>query len=646
MDVSSEVSLASPEGKQKAPGMFTQLAKSMSEIEIQSKFVNNLRICILGAVIVISGTGIPEVSEKNVSFMSAVFFKILGALSLSHDVFGNDTIYALAAFYLAVGAVLLVIMVALGLRYRYRALVPARAELVAYIVVVRLVIPVMSLGFGKAFGYCFYRYSVGGDLEEINSCTGMTGYGIVLWFWVVTVSSYLYNWRPLHKPHDSSQVRFSEREFEMYITILPGVLPAARMACKCFVRDALASGICIFLCALIVIGSCVYLKGHVPYMNLRTNALFRAFFVSMLGSSVLGFLVDLAPKWAGVWLVMAVFFNVMCFIVNYFLYVGMEPTDPEESGMLVREDDNFTQIAEDSSKDVHYSIFSCQTQDLVVVVYFTASVFTMVLMNALAAQRMPDTAPLPDVFHESFAIAQQMRSSPTFGSMQYPNILCLVLAVSLISSAIFIPGALNVRKGLSVYGTLCFVRCLAFVVTSLPPPCGGLAKCPCADPESIKALRAANPVVIAMSWLFGVGIFLTYPQCGDLIVSGHTMSIWLATCMMGEVVDVQIPPPFSGLVNVTMQAMSFVAMIYIIIVRNHYTIDVWFGWLLPHAFYVIYSLAQHQARKPPQPDDLLSVRFVRWLESRPIPLKTKFGPEAIVSDPEQDIEPDLEDVAH
>lgn len=210
---------------------------------------------------------------------------------------------------------------------------------------------------------------------------------------------------------------------------------------------------------------------------------------------------------------------------------------------------------------------------------------------------------------------------------QISNIACLILGFGMLYGAFFWPEASNARKALSIYSALCVFRAISFLITSLPAPCGGLAKCPCADPEQLQLLHNARSMTVGLKWLASLGIFpCGYPQCGDLIVSGHTMLLWGGWLMLSEIIDIKIRPPFNLLIERTILSLVLASMFYIIISRNHYSVDVWFGWMLSLYLFTTYSYCQQLAKQPCSSRDALLVRIIRWLETRDVPLRDPFGP--------------------
>jgi hypothetical protein len=260
------------------------------------------------------------------------------------------------------------------------------------------------------------------------------------------------------------------------------------------------------------------------------------------------------------------------------------------------------------------TMVTCGPQHVFCGVDFIGTMILMTLLNAYAAARMPGGLPLPDVVHKAFTVASTLREK-SVGTLQLSNIACLLNGAQLILSWILRPENLNIPRLAFVWGTISFVRSFAFTLTSLPAPCAGLAHCPCADPEIIQLLATLPPIKIALSWFFGAGVYLKYPQCGDLIISGHTLFLWVSFRTLADFLRRTFRQPFGRLFIFLDGASVAASLGHIVISRNHYTVDVFFGWLLPEAIWQIYQLAANTTRQ-----NMAIVRFIRWLETRKFPL--------------------------
>lgn len=246
-----------------------------------------------------------------------------------------------------------------------------------------------------------------------------------------------------------------------------------------------------------------------------------------------------------------------------------------------------------------------------------SSPIIMILFNTIAAKRIPLSEPLPDIVHETFKVSKKIRLNVNIPMYQISNVYIIVQFVLMFLIEFIANENLNVRRLCFIYCILCYIRAFAFTVTVLPAPCAGEANCPCADPKNIKAFRERSALMIAFYWTIGFGIFIKQPQCGDLIISGHTMSLWIFNRTICDAYGRWLPRPFNWLVNSFFYAISLVSMVYIIISKNHYSIDVWFGYLFPELLWFLYKSYQKLALLPPRKNDSAIIRFIRWFETRP-----------------------------
>lgn len=152
----------------------------------------------------------------------------------------------------------------------------------------------------------------------------------------------------------------------------------------------------------------------------------------------------------------------------------------------------------------------------------------------------------------------------------------------------------------------------------MPAPCAGLPNCPCADPKELDRLRSLNPLKIALTWTFGFGMFAKLPQCGDLIVSGHTMFMWQTSRWIMEVTQRILPTWFSFLVKLASYYTFLTGICYITLSRNHYTIDIWFGFIISEACFYIYGMLEEKVEDAS--NNQFMVRVLRWFETRKIPI--------------------------
>jgi hypothetical protein len=78
-------------------------------------------------------------------------------------------------------------------------------------------------------------------------------------------------------------------------------------------------------------------------------------------------------------------------------------------------------------------------------------------------------------------------------------------------------------------------------------------------------------------------------------------------------------------VNLLISETVLVAAVYIIISRNHYSVDVVLAIILTEVLWTAYCAAQSSARRPASHSDFWLVKVVRWIETRQYPLQVRPG---------------------
>jgi hypothetical protein len=369
--------------------------------------------------------------------------------------------------------------------------------------------------------------------------------------------------------------------------------------------------------AAVVVG--LHLAMHRPYRTQKEVRWVGFLFIQSVPVSLLWCVEELHPPKVLAWFIICALLAVPVWFCAGCIPVGRAVSDDTDSAdTMTREPVPWPR-----------NIFRRERTDWFVGIYFLLALAVMAYCNAHAARRMPLAPALPDVAHDIFPVGDQLRKASQFGAFQFSNIACLVNAVALILALVIHPEHINARKPLVVYATVAYIRSVAFTVTGLQSACTGLAKCPCSEPAIIKRFKERSPLAIAIGWFFGLGIYLRYPQCGDLIISGHTMWLWLSWKMMKDVINRLFKEPFDRLLRYLALALVLPSMIYIIIVRNHYSVDVFFGFLLIEILWCAYSVAEVAARKPCKETDMWLVKLVRWIETRQTPLAARRTSDAV-----------------
>jgi hypothetical protein len=484
----------------------------------------------------------------------------------------------------------------------------ANASLLRFwIVSQRLLLPLPASSLGSLFGLLTIRLT--STLDQSRSLLVDIAC-ITLWVWVVSSTLSAYSGSGYTRGSDVCQIRQRFVTFEVFVTSLPLLLSVIPYVFDLIFGDKYLSSTFFFAVAALtnlLLGLVTLFK--LPYVDPRMNSFMSFVFFEAIPVSGLWFFFEHSPNSLGLYLLLAFGFAVFAWPLTHLC----SSSEAQQNTELPAEEE-----APQPPLPWPHNVWSLTIQDVFVTGYFVAGALVMVFANALAARNMPLSDPLPDVAHRAFNVAEELRNSASFGPLQLSNIAIIIEAVWMITSIFATPNALNIRRAFFIYSTVAFMRSVAFCITALPPPCAGMPKCPCADPEAVHALRSANPAKIAFSWLFGLGIVLKYPQCGDLIVSGHTQFLWnglrvIQNCNRGVYRE-----PFLSLINTALFGFILTSMAFIIIVRNHYSIDVFFGWILTELLWMWYRAAQAAITRPASPSDPWYVKFVRWVEKRPV----------------------------
>ena len=588
----------------------------LPNVEINSKLFYHLQKIVLLIITFVSSAVLvppPDIPENSAI---SIFNKIVSIFCISPALFNSSIVP-----YIVIGTILFAMI--LGAIYVFIFGRRLRNDHVKYINILslwlifyKLVLPFPSIIIGYYVGYFFLILTNSLEAAPIVVFSFLTGF---FWVWEVFSSITMYNDKPQPRKNDICQIHYSYAFFEKYIYVLPMVTTSFPWIAKTIFNsqyDPTVSFVFTFATSLI---SIVFVLVKKPYNNSAMNQFIIFISVARIPISILWIVEDNFPNSFGLFLILSIvfiFFSLLIIkaIASYFknLCIRLPINNNEE--------EYEEEPAIPNNRPFPFYAFSFHIQELFLGIYIFLCLLLMMISNAFAAQRMPHSGLLPDALLERFNIANSIRSSSSFGSFQYSNLSVMFISITLIISVFKFTEYLNARKTIFIYGTLCLIRAISFAFTSLPAPCAGTANCPCSDPNTFKLYSENGPFKVAFGWLFGVGMFLSVPQCGDLIVSGHTIFLWLGAKTCADVINKAVIPPLNHLISGFINSLTFTAIIYIIISRNHYTVDVWFGFLFPELLWHLYSGFQIATALPPKPDDGLILKFIRWLEKRPIPL--------------------------
>ncbi|CAB3404004.1 unnamed protein product [Caenorhabditis bovis] len=197
-------------------------------------------------------------------------------------------------------------------------------------------------------------------------------------------------------------------------------------------------------------------------------------------------------------------------------------------------------------------------------------------------ERVPrDTAPLPDVFFSFFPEVE--------GAIRITEYIMLILIVN--AFVIMLTHQhrwIVIRRAFFCIGMSYTFRALCVTVLQVPVPSVNTY---CAPKQNSSAeLVAAR--VFKMFWSAGVEQLRPRELCGDLIVSGHTLTIFTAFLVFKTYAPKKLQP-LSHLYH----ALAYIALIAILLSRKHYFIDVILGYTVSTRMFIEYhslALAYHE----------------------------------------------------
>lgn len=267
-------------------------------------------------------------------------------------------------------------------------------------------------------------------------------------------------------------------------------------------------------------------------------------------------------------------------------------------------------------KKLFKAFFTVRT--ILLLLWTVLTIYVMNIFNAFAYSRMPTREALPDIVANGCKNCAYLRGSKTYMSLQPADMLSVVLTVSSILVTILRWDIINVPKLAYVYNVSLIVRILFFTVTGLPPACIGYPNCPCATIPYSTISRSFSLPKIAFVYTFALGLFLgNIPQCGDLAMSGHTIYLWVLALYVIDALD-QI---FIGKILVLIKSVIYFLLLFItttiILIRNHYTIDILFATVFVNMIWQLYSwmailihINHYSFRKS------LNGKIIEWFEQK------------------------------
>ncbi|EKX30788.1 hypothetical protein GUITHDRAFT_122998 [Guillardia theta CCMP2712] len=162
-----------------------------------------------------------------------------------------------------------------------------------------------------------------------------------------------------------------------------------------------------------------------------------------------------------------------------------------------------------------------------ILLYWFVSIIFMDYINTFGYDRVPmNSPPLPDIGFDAIAKVSGSEApvSLPFNPTDFATI-CICASVILLSIYEWRTCRNRKLKHLfAIYAILMNMRTVTIISTTLPIP---YTKGPCRDDHR----PITNRFLTGLGYAFALGFkqFLSTPQCGDLIFSGHTTFMWIFT---------------------------------------------------------------------------------------------------------------------
>ena len=250
--------------------------------------------------------------------------------------------------------------------------------------------------------------------------------------------------------------------------------------------------------------------------------------------------------------------------------------------------------------------------------FFQKRSLLLLLWTFMSLYRMPTNQRLPDLLGDAVPYYGNLRASAAYMKHQPADILSVTLTVGASLSLIYWWPWGNVRKLGVVYCLSINLRTLFFTVTGLPPPCINYPKCPCATIPYQQAAGNLSAPAIAFFYTFAMGLFLgNMPQCGDLTMSGHTIYLWVLALFILDILNVafQNNPCILIMIKIAIYLLLFLVCAAIVLIRNHYTIDVVLAIVFVNILWQIYSWLQNLVRDGTEEfKSSIYSKIMLWLE--------------------------------
>lgn len=238
-------------------------------------------------------------------------------------------------------------------------------------------------------------------------------------------------------------------------------------------------------------------------------------------------------------------------------------------------------------RHAHLTFYPSRLKTLLSLVFLLFAMLMNDLALACIHERVPQTEPLPDLWFALF---------PEYpGAIRVTETIMLVsITLTLLTLLLHQHRWVVLRRVLCISALVYLGRALCISVTQVPVP----SRNTYCDP------KAANTSLVLVAkrvwWIFsglGVDIYHNRVLCGDLIYSGHTVTLVICYLAVNE----YMPRRFRALVYVS-KLIAFVGPVCILAARKHYTLDIIIAYYITtRVFWIYHSLVALKSSGPSVP---------------------------------------------
>ncbi|KHN72370.1 Sphingomyelin synthase-related 2 [Toxocara canis] len=213
-------------------------------------------------------------------------------------------------------------------------------------------------------------------------------------------------------------------------------------------------------------------------------------------------------------------------------------------------------------------------------------------------ERVPrDSPPLPDLW---FSIFPEVT-----GAIRITEAIMLTIIVSAVIVIVCHQHRWIVTRRVFFCVALCYTfRAICITIFQVPVPS---VQTYCA-PKTDGSLQVIVKRVLKIAWSAGIEELRARELCGDLIISGHTISLFNAVFAFK-----QYAPRKLNLLAHLYSVAAVVAVVCILLARKHYTIDVVLGYLVSSRTFWTYHSLQNSYHNDKMEKNALSQSCWSWV---------------------------------